>query len=95
MNLMCSEKGVCFLCGAHGQTELHHIFGGAYRKKSDKLGLTVYLCHFCHNEPPYGVHHDVNAMRALKAAGQKAAMQQFGWSREDFIREFGKNYLED
>ena len=42
----------CWLCGRNGTAEpldKHHIFGGAYRKKSEKYGLTVYLCHgSCH-----------------------------------------------
>lgn len=29
----------CFLCGGYGAFECHHIFGGAYRKKSEKYGL--------------------------------------------------------
>lgn len=40
----------CWLCGRNGTAEpldKHHIFGGAYRKKSEKYGLTVYLCHEC------------------------------------------------
>lgn len=40
----------CWLCGRNGTAEpldKHHIFGGAYRKKSEKYGLTVYLCHGC------------------------------------------------
>ena len=38
---------VCAICGRNGMgdpLEKHHIFGGAYRKKSEKYGLTVYLC---------------------------------------------------
>lgn len=84
----------CFLCGRRGWIERHHIFGGANRKKSDKLGLVVDLCHDCHNEPPLGVHHNKEAMLRLKQYGQKKAMLEQGWSAEEFIREFGKNYLE-
>ena len=39
---------VCWLCGANGYSDhldRHHIFGGPYRKKSEKYGLVVYLCH--------------------------------------------------
>lgn len=85
----------CFLCGSQTWLERHHIFGGANRKKSEKYGLVVDLCHTCHNEPPNGVHHNKDAMLRLKMYGQKKAMLEHGWSKEDFIREFGKNYLED
>jgi hypothetical protein len=32
-------------------------------------------------------------MLKVKQYGQRKAMQENGWSVEDFIREFGKNYL--
>lgn len=75
--------------------ERHHIFGGSNRKKADRLGLVVDLCHSCHNEPPHGVHHNKEAMLALKQYGQKLAMYQNNWTKQDFIREFGKSYIEE
>ncbi|MEG1011014.1 MAG: hypothetical protein RSD27_09660 [Ruthenibacterium sp.] len=92
-NILFSECGVCYACGAHGYTERHHIFGAAMRKKSEQYGLTVHLCPYCHRDNKHGVHGDKDAMERLHAAGQKAAMQQYGWSKDDFIREFYKNYL--
>lgn len=85
--------GTCFLCGRHGPVERHHIFGAALRKKSEKYGLTVYLCHWCHNEPPEGVHHNAENMLVLHRYGQEKIMRENGWSIEDFRREFYKNYL--
>lgn len=85
----------CFLCGRTGWIEGHHIFGGPYRKKADRLGLVVDLCHECHNEPPNGVHHNREVMLDMKRYGQRRAMREQGWSVERFIKEFGKNYLEE
>ena len=82
----------CFFCHGTSNLECHHIFGGAYRKKSDRMGLTVYLCHTHHNEPPYGVHHNRRHMDWLRAEGQKAYEEQIG-THEDFMRDFGRNYL--
>ena len=73
--------------------EEHHIFGGARRKKSEKYGLVVDLCHACHNEPPRGAHHNRDTALYLHQWGQRKAMMEQGWSTYDFIREFGKNYL--
>ena len=87
------RKGVCFLCKKHMATEKHHIFGAANRKKSDEIGLFVHLCHYCHNEPPNGVHFNAKANYNLRKIGQKAAMMHYGWSIEDFRLIFGKNYL--
>ena len=89
----------CALCVANGCADplnRHEIFGGAYRAKSKALGLWVSLCHAqCHQLGRHAVHNDMEVNRALRQRGQRAAMQAYGWSTEDFIREFGKNYLEE
>ena len=88
----------CFLCGKNGSSDpldKHHIFGGSNRKKSERFGLTVDLCHNeCHIFGKHAVHNDANVMQRLHEYGQRKAMEEQGWSIEDFIREFGKNYLE-
>ena len=85
----------CFFCGSREWLERHHLFGGSNRKKSEKYGLVVDLCHYHHNEPPYGVHHNKEAMAYLHRCGQIKAMREQGWTVDEFRREFGKNYLED
>jgi len=55
----------------------------------------VDLCHWCHNEPPNGVHHNRARANLLKQRAQIMLMREQGWTKEDFIREFGKNYLDD
>ena len=87
----------CFLCGANGSgdpLDRHHIFGGAYRDKSEKYGLVVDLCHHsCHIFKPGSVHQNASVMRQLKRYGQLKAMREQGWTEDDFRREFGKSYL--
>ena len=89
----------CFLCGRNGATDpldRHHIFGGPFRKKSERLGLVVYLCHNrCHIFGPWAAHQNRETMRKLHEYGQRKVMEENGWTTEDFIREFGRNYLED
>lgn len=91
-----SERA-CWLCGRNGNgdpLELHHIFGGAMRSKSEKYGLTVYLCgNRCHRNGKQAVHRDAKSMYDLHKWGQEKAMQENEWDIEDFRREFGKNYL--
>ena len=73
---------------------ISHIFGGAYRKKSEKYGLVVYLCHRrCHIFAPSAVHQSAGQMQRLKRYGQLKAMEEQRWTEEDFRREFGKSYL--
>lgn len=89
-----NEKGKCFICGRHMPTESHHIFfGTANRKLSDKYGLKVDLCHECHNEPPNGVHFSNIQCRFLQKIAQSEAMRYYGWSKDEFMQIFGRNYL--
>ncbi len=92
-SIMTTEKGKCFLCGAYGQTEKHHVFGGALRRLSEKFGLWVYLCHRCHNEPPDGVHFNQKKNLSLKAQVQIRAMYIYGWTVEQFRKLFRKSYI--
>ena len=87
----------CFLCGRNGSADpldRHHIFGGPYRKKSEKYNLVVYLCHNrCHIFGAEAVHNNSEKMQEVHEYGQRLAMEKNGWSTADFIREFGRNYL--
>ena len=93
------ENKQCWLCGRNGAADpldKHHIFGGANRKRSERYGLWVYLCHSdCHIYGKEAAHNNKDIMQALHEYGQRKAMQEQGWSVEQFIKEFGKNYLEE
>lgn len=87
----------CWLCGAHGYREpldRHHIFGGSNRKKSEQYGLVVDLCHnSCHIFGKGAVHKNAVIMQQLHEYGQKKAMEEQGWTVDEFRQVFGKNYL--
>ena len=79
----------CYICGRPAH-HTHHVFGGVGRRKqSDIYGLTVRLCPECHAN----IHHRPTDYRWLKAEFQQKAMKENGWSVEDFIKKFGRNYL--
>lgn len=92
-----SEMRECWLCGRNGRgdrLELHHIFGGANRWKSEKYGLTVWLCgERCHRVKQYAVHQNADTMLLLHQYGQRKAMEEQSWDISKFIEVFGKNYL--
>ena len=90
------DESRCWLCGEGGDNlNRHEVFGGAFREKSKRLGLWVNLHHSpCHVYGEHEVHQDPEKNRALKAAAQRAAMEAYGWSIEDFRFEFGKNYID-
>ena len=80
------------LCG----TVRHEIFfGTANRKKSIKYGLVVFIRPEDHNMSEYGVHcrngHEFDMY--LKKLGQKRAMDEYGWTTDEFIKIFGKSYI--
>lgn len=89
-SIICDYTDHCFLCGSYRDIEIHHIFGGANRKLSDKYGLTVPLCRGCHNLPPHGAHFNRETMQYLHEIGQRAFEEHY---TEDFVEIFGRNYL--
>ncbi|MDU7339316.1 MAG: hypothetical protein E7L17_14530 [Clostridium sp.] len=88
----------CWLCGANGNADpldKHHLFGGALRKKSERDGLYVYLCHNqCHIFGRYAAHQCKETMQRLHEYGERKWLAERPESTiDDFIREYGKNYL--
>ena len=80
----------CLICRSP-YVEKHHVFGAANRQNSEKYGLTVWLCHKHHNEPPEGVHFIRRFMDVLHEWGQKQFETYY--PAENFTAVFGKNYL--
>ena len=87
----------CALCGANGAADpldKHHVFGGALRKKSEKYGAVVYLCHHrCHIFGADSAHQSREVRLHLKRQAQARIMFEQGWTQEEWLREFGKSYL--
>jgi hypothetical protein len=82
----------CYMCGRVNMLEKHHVFGGnPNRKISDKYGLVVALCSTCHRDGFTGVH----ASKARRLELQRAIQTEFEkvYSREEFEKIFGRNYL--
>ncbi len=94
-----TDRSHCFICGRNARAdyfglEEHHVYGGiGIRPISEKYGLKVYLCHYCHNEPPNGVHFNKEIRLALQSKVQKIAMKHYGWSVDDFRKIVGRSYI--
>lgn len=87
------DDRVCYLCGNFitSNRDKHHIFNGtAYRQKSEDDELYVYLHHCCH----MWLHNHPKSMWTFKQRGQRVYETEIG-CRNDFIKRYGKNYLED
>lgn len=90
---MIAKDEICYFCHNTKNLHLHHIFfGTANRKKSEKYGMTCYLCACHHNLGQKCVHNNKEMDMILKQTAQRYFEENIG-TREDFMREFGKNYL--
>lgn len=83
-------QGYCEICHKWTALERHHIYGNAFRKKSEQYGAVVEICRECHDD----LHHHHPAKYVwLKREWQDKLMAWNEWTEDDFIREFGRNYL--
>lgn len=86
----------CYLCGrSGGQMDRHEPWGAANRQRSKGDGLWVNLCHLGCHEGPGSAHGDPAVGRELRKDAQRAAMLRYGWSREEWIRRYGKSELDE
>lgn len=94
MKSIIQKNKECYICHSKNNLHLHHIIFGKNRNKSDKDGLTTYLCYY-HHEGTNGVHgkngHELD--KELKQLAQKVWMDYYDKSVDDFIQRYGKNYL--
>lgn len=91
MRAILQKEKKCWLCGSTLDLHRHHVFGGsANRAKSEKYGLTVYLCAPHHNMSSAGVHFDKTFDAQLKAWAQEKFEEIYG--HETFMKIFRRNY---
>lgn len=92
-SLLQSDLRCCFLCGRRDRKlDRHEVFGGAYRGKSKADGLWVTLCHFPCHEGKDGAQYNREIRDALSAYAQEKAMTAYGWTTDQFIQRYGKNW---
>lgn len=84
------KEKVCLVCKTTMNLHKHHVLYGPNRPKSEKYGLTVYLCQE-HHTGNQGVHFQKQFNEELHQMAQMAFEEIYG--HELFIQEFGRNYL--
>lgn len=88
-SILNTEKGTCFLCGAkHIHTDHHEAFGGCNRQKSIEHRLVFYLCRECHQKADI----DKEIRQQLHNIAREKFLEIH--TDEEFLREFGKRYIE-
>jgi hypothetical protein len=84
---------VCHICHLVTECNSHHVyFGTANRKMSERYGMKVWLCPYCHTIGKNSVHHNRDVDLKLKQEYQ--TLFEKTHSREEFMRTFGRNYLD-
>lgn len=81
----------CYITHDLHNLHKHHIYMGAFRKKSEQYGCYVYLRADWHNMSSYGVHFNRELDLRLKKECQKKFEERYG--HEKFMEVFKKNYL--
>lgn len=89
--------GGCWLCRYLDDddrpkvTEVHHIYFGTNREKSEEYGFTTDLCISHHRTGPNAVHKNRTTCRILQSECQERFEKTH--SREEFVRIIGRSYL--
>ena len=73
-------------------SERHEIFGASNRNKSIKYGLVIFITPEQHRGR-YGIHGSPKDWLWLKELAQNTWQEHYNKTAEDFIDEFGRNYL--
>ena len=81
------EQDFCYRCGRYAPEHWHHIFNASNKKRSEKYGAMIKVCWKCHR-----IIHD-KEMKQTKQKAERKMLEYYGWSEQDFIDIFGKNYL--
>lgn len=80
----------CYFSHRTDNLDVHHVMNGAFRGKSDRYGLWVYLHHDVHMY----LHQTSSGQqmaKELKKKAQEAFEEKYG--HEKWMQEFHKNYL--
>lgn len=78
----------CEICHQYRKTEAHHVFEGRNRKNSDKYGAVIHICRECHRD----IHDHPAKYEWLKKQWQDKLMAWNGWSLDDWLAIFRRNY---
>lgn len=72
----------------------HEVFFGiGNRKKSIRDGMVIFLTPELHNMSDRGIHFDRDFDLRVKQMAERIWLNYYGKTTDDFIKEYGKNYL--
>lgn len=81
------KSGWCKLCGKCTSTQIHHIYEGIFRWRSEKYDFVIEVCPECHDK----LHRNALCSLELKQKTQKAYEKKHG--HDDFVQKMGRSWL--
>ena len=87
-SILQQDKSKCYFCN-NKALDTHELIKGINRKKCIKWGLVVYICRDCHRK----TEEDSEFYKETKKMAQEVWQNYYNKTTEEFIKEFGKNYL--
>ena len=86
-SILTDNLTICYICQKRRKDDLHELFGGSNRRKSIEWGLVIPICRICHSE--WKTNEEMR--RKYQEEGKTKFYKLY--SKEKFLKEFGKNYL--
>ena len=87
-SILQQDKSKCYFCN-NKAVDTHELIKGINRKKCIKWGLVVYICRDCHRK----TEEDSKFYKETRKMAQEVWQSYYNKTTEEFIKEFGKNYL--
>lgn len=85
----------CVITGSRQNVHVHHVFGTENGKKfSERYGFLLPLRADWHDMADYGIHFDRALNVKYKLLCQEYYLEHYG-TKEDFIREVGKWWIDE
>ncbi len=81
------KKHICKVCGRVGTTEIHHIFNGPFRMKSDMNDFVMEVCPECHRK----IHESTSLLQAYKKRCQEK--YETSHSHAEWMLIMGRSWL--
>ena len=81
------KKHVCRICNKFGITQIHHIFYGQFRNKSEKLDLVIEVCPECHRK----IHDNPKEFAQIKEVAQRTWEAEH--SHEAWMNIFHRSWI--
>lgn len=79
----------CRICGQYGVTQIHHIFAGRWRQRSEANDFVIELCPMCHAT----AHGNAQFSKALKHDAQLEYLETH--TLDEWMELMGKSWIEE